>query len=85
MAVGSSYVYDTAVAVPGGNVVPIGGLARVGVRADYRRRGVMTELMRFQLADSKANGHVLSTLHASEAAIYGGSATAWAPVRGKFV
>ncbi|MCE7003429.1 GNAT family N-acetyltransferase [Kibdelosporangium philippinense] len=71
VAVGSSYVYDTAVAVPGGNVVPIGGLARVGVRADYRRRGVMTELMRFQLADSKANGHVLSTLHASEAAIYG--------------
>ncbi|SMC61420.1 GNAT family N-acetyltransferase [Kibdelosporangium aridum] len=71
VAVGSAYVYDSAMAVPGGNTVLMGGLARVGVRADYRRRGVMTELMRFQLADAKANGHVLSTLHASESGIYG--------------
>lgn len=71
VAVGSTYVYDSGIAVPGGGTLPMSGLARVGVRADYRRRGVLTELMRFQLADAKANGLAVSTMHPSETAIYG--------------
>ncbi|ONI89891.1 hypothetical protein ALI144C_04170 [Actinosynnema sp. ALI-1.44] len=71
VAVGSAYIYDSEVAVPGGGTLPMSGLARVGVRADFRRRGVMTDLMRFQFADAAANGQVLSFLHASESGIYG--------------
>ncbi|ALG08974.1 GNAT family N-acetyltransferase [Kibdelosporangium phytohabitans] len=71
VAVGSTYIYDAEIAVPGGRTLPMSGLSRVGVRADYRRRGVLTELMRFQFADARSNGQVLSTLHASETGIYG--------------
>nr|WP_042192018.1 GNAT family N-acetyltransferase [Kibdelosporangium sp. MJ126-NF4] len=71
VAVGSAYIYDSEMAVPGGATLPMSGLARVGVRADFRRRGVLTELMRFQFADARSNGQILSTLHASESGIYG--------------
>ncbi|CAM3973091.1 GNAT family N-acetyltransferase [Kibdelosporangium persicum] len=71
VTVGSAYVYDSEVAVPGGKTVPMSGLTRVGVRADHRRRGVLTELMRFQFADARANGQILSTLNATETGIYG--------------
>jgi predicted acetyltransferase len=69
--VGSTYIFDSAVAVPGGNVVPMAAVSRVGVRADYTRRGVLTELMRFHLADAKARGQIFGGLHASETSIYG--------------
>lgn len=69
--VGSTYIFDSSVAVPGGNVVPMAAVSRVGVRADFTRRGVLTELMRFHLADAKARGQILCGLHASESTIYG--------------
>src|SRR5688500_16041466 len=46
-------------------------VSRVGVRADQTRRGVLTELMRFHLADCKAKGQIIGGLHASETTIYG--------------
>jgi predicted acetyltransferase len=69
--IGSTYIFDSAVAVPGGDVVPMAAVSRVGVRADYTRRGVLTELMRFHLSDAKARGQILGGLHASETSIYG--------------
>ncbi|MBP2325683.1 putative acetyltransferase [Kibdelosporangium banguiense] len=69
--VASTYIFDSSVVVPGGNVVPMAAVSRVGVRADFTRRGVLTELMRFHLADAKARGQIFGGLHASEAVIYG--------------
>ncbi len=55
--------------VPGGTV-PVGAVTAVGVRPDYRRRGILTALMRRQLDDMHAKGEPLAALWASEAAIY---------------
>ncbi len=55
--------------VPGG-AVPVGAVTAVGVRPDYRRRGILTALMRRQLDDMHAKGEPLAALWASEAAIY---------------
>jgi predicted acetyltransferase len=57
--------------VPGGAALPMAAVTRVGVRADHRRRGVLTALMREQLAAVAAAGEPLATLRASEYAIYG--------------
>jgi predicted acetyltransferase len=42
----------------------------VGVLPSHRRRGVLTAMMRHQLADARARGEFLSVLLASEAVIY---------------
>ena len=55
--------------VPGGSV-PAGAVTAVGVRPDYRRRGILTTLMRRQLDDLRARGEPVAVLWASEAAIY---------------
>jgi predicted acetyltransferase len=71
--------------VPGGAVLPLAAVTRVGVRADRTRRGLLTALMRAQLDDLRARGDALALLWASEAAIYGrfgyGVATRGASVR----
>ena len=72
---GSSPVGVTAswpfeLAVPGG-VAPAAGVTWVGVLPSHRRRGVLTELMRRQLADVHERGEPLAILWASEAPIYG--------------
>ncbi|AHH97822.1 GNAT family N-acetyltransferase [Kutzneria viridogrisea] len=53
--------------VPGGALVPMQAVSRVGVRADHTRRGVLTALMRAQLTGSTAP---VATLRASEGVIY---------------
>jgi predicted acetyltransferase len=58
-------------AVPGGMMVPTAAVTRVGVRADHTRRGMLTAMMRAQLADVAARGEPLASLRASEAVIYG--------------
>jgi predicted acetyltransferase len=68
--VGTAYSFSFEMLVPGGNLLQTAGLSRVGVRADHTRRGVLTELMRFQLAEAKARGDVIGALNASEAVIY---------------
>ncbi|TCO53550.1 GNAT family N-acetyltransferase [Actinocrispum wychmicini] len=68
--VGTTYTFPSSIAVPGGNVVPMSAVSRVGVRADHRRRGILTELMRLQFADARQHGESIATLHASETSIY---------------
>ncbi|RSD07231.1 GNAT family N-acetyltransferase [Amycolatopsis eburnea] len=69
--IGIASSFDTDITVPGGGVLPAAAVDGVGVRADRTRRGVLTELMRVQLADVAARGLPLAVLHASEPTIYG--------------
>ncbi|HZV74093.1 MAG TPA: GNAT family N-acetyltransferase [Conexibacter sp.] len=59
-----------ALSVPGGEL-PAAGVTEVGVSPAYRRRGILTALMRRQLDDVRAWGEPLAVLQATEAAIYG--------------
>ncbi|MEO3811923.1 GNAT family N-acetyltransferase [Sphaerisporangium sp. B11E5] len=64
--VGSSF----SMTVPGGPR-PVCGVTGVAVLPSHRRRGVLSSLMRRQLADLHENGEALAALYASEAGIYG--------------
>jgi predicted acetyltransferase len=63
--------FPSVVAVPGGAVLPMAAVTRVGVRADHTRRGLLTAMMRAQLEDAATRGEPLVSLRASEARIYG--------------
>jgi predicted acetyltransferase len=63
--------FPSEVAVPGGAVLPMAAVTRVGVRADHTRRGLLTAMMRAQLDDATARGEPLVSLRASDARIYG--------------
>ncbi len=60
--------------VPGGGSgprqLPVAGLTFVGVHPDHRRRGVLRAMMRHHLEQTRAEGVVVSALHASEPEIY---------------
>jgi GNAT superfamily N-acetyltransferase len=68
-------VYPMELVVPGPDQgvrrVPCAGLTWVGVHPDHRRKGVLTAMMRHHLEETHARGIAVSTLHASEPAIYG--------------
>ncbi|NGY60930.1 GNAT family N-acetyltransferase [Lentzea sp. NEAU-D13] len=66
--IGTTQSYASSLVVPGGAVVPHSAISRVGVRADYTRRGVLTALMREQLSTLP---DPVATLRASEGRIYG--------------
>jgi predicted acetyltransferase len=66
--VGTTQSFGSSLVVPGGAVVPHAAVSRVGVRADYTRRGVLTALMREQLSTLP---DPVATLRASEGRIYG--------------
>lgn len=66
--VGTTQSYGSSLVVPGGAVVPHAAISRVGVRADYTRRGVLTALMREQLSTLP---DPVATLRATEGRIYG--------------
>jgi predicted acetyltransferase len=66
--VGTTQSFGCSMVVPGGAVVPHSAVSRVGVRADYTRRGVLTALMREQLSTLP---DPVATLRASEGRIYG--------------
>ncbi|MGB7363530.1 MAG: GNAT family N-acetyltransferase [Rhodococcus sp. (in: high G+C Gram-positive bacteria)] len=57
--------------LPGGARVPHMAVTHVGVVPTHTRRGVVSELLRGQLRDGRADGEVVATLRASEAVIYG--------------
>jgi predicted acetyltransferase len=63
-----AYLFETT--VPGTTTVPTAGVMAVGVLPTHRRRGVLTELMRRQLAQAHERGEPLALLYASEGAIY---------------
>ena len=69
--VGTTMSWDSSLALPGGATLPMAAVTGVGVRADHRRLGVLTELMREQLTASARAGEVFAGLRASEPVIYG--------------
>jgi predicted acetyltransferase len=69
VAVGGAAALSVRLTVPGGEV-SAAAVTAVGVRPDYRRRGVLSALMRRQLRDVHAKGEPLAILWASEGAIY---------------
>ena len=64
-------IFSRRLTVPGGEV-PAAGVTLVGVRPTHRRRGLLTTLMRRQLADiHDAGREPVAALWASEPVIYG--------------
>ncbi|MGW4129411.1 GNAT family N-acetyltransferase [Amycolatopsis japonica] len=68
--VGTAAAYSFELTLPGEVVVPAAGVTAVGVLPSHRRQGVLSAMMRHQLADFRARGEFLSVLLASEALIY---------------
>jgi predicted acetyltransferase len=69
--VGVTMCYSFRLSVPGLQVLPAAGVTFVAVLPTHRRRGVLSSLMRRQLADVRDRGEPLAVLWASEAVIYG--------------
>jgi predicted acetyltransferase len=70
MPVGSAGAYSFQLSVPGEVMLPAAGVTWVSVLPSYRRRGVLSSLMRRQLADIRGRGEPVAALWASEAGIY---------------
>lgn len=69
--VGTTLAFSFGMTVPGGDVLATAGVSAVGVLPTYRRRGILSSLMRRQLTDIAAGSEPLAALFASEAVIYG--------------
>ena len=69
--VGCAGVFTQRMVVPGGALVPTAGITLVGVLPTHRRRGILRELMQRMCTQALDRGEVVTTLFASEAAIYG--------------
>ncbi|MDX3107793.1 GNAT family N-acetyltransferase [Nonomuraea angiospora] len=67
---GTAAVLSFTMTVPGGRL-PVAGVTSVSVLPSHRRRGILSALMRRQLADIRERGESVAALYASEAAIYG--------------
>ena len=68
--VGVSTALSLELVLPGGNILPAGGLTWIAVLPTHRRRGVLRQLMAVQLQDMIRRGEPVSALLASEGAIY---------------
>jgi predicted acetyltransferase len=68
--VGTAGAYSFQLTVPGFRMLPAAGVTWVSVLPSHRRRGVLSSLMRCQLADVRDRGEPLAVLWASEAVIY---------------
>ena len=69
--VGTAAAYSFELTLPGPFLVPVAGVAAVGVLPSHRRQGVLSAMMRHQLTEVRSRGEVLSVLLASQAQIYG--------------
>jgi len=69
--VGVTMCYSFQLSVPGQEMLPAAGVTFVAVLPTHRRRGVLSSLMRRQLADVRDRAEPLAILWASEAVIYG--------------
>ncbi|MUL43109.1 GNAT family N-acetyltransferase [Streptomonospora sp. PA3] len=68
--VGVAGVHSFTMTLPGGPR-PVAAVTGVGVWPTHRRRGVLSALMRRQLADIRERGEDVAALFASEGGIYG--------------
>ncbi|HSK25231.1 MAG TPA: GNAT family N-acetyltransferase [Egicoccus sp.] len=69
--VGTSGAYSFDLSMPGADTARCAGVTVVSVRADQRRRGVLTSMMRQLFDDADERGEPFAALWASEAPIYG--------------
>jgi predicted acetyltransferase len=68
--IGIAGAYSFRLSVPGSELLPAAGVTWVSVLPTYRRRGVLSSIMRRQLEDVRDRGEPIAVLWASEAAIY---------------
>ena len=68
--VGGAHSHRLEISIPG-TAAAIAGVANIAVQPTHRRRGIMTTMMRHQLADIHRRGEPLAGLFASESVIYG--------------
>ncbi|MYV96990.1 GNAT family N-acetyltransferase [Streptomyces sp. SID3343] len=69
--VGTFRSFATGLTVPGGAIVPVSAITNVTVSPTHRRRGLLTRMMRADLADAAARGEAAAILIAAEYRIYG--------------
>jgi predicted acetyltransferase len=67
---GGTGVFSFQMRVPGA-MAAVAGVSIVAVLPTHRRRGILSALMRRQLADIRERGEAVAALFASEAGIYG--------------
>jgi predicted acetyltransferase len=81
-AVGTFRSWATALAVPGGAMLPAAAMTAVAVLPGYRRRGILTGMTAREHAALQVRGEAVGILYASEYPIYGrfgyAPATRWA-------
>jgi predicted acetyltransferase len=68
--VGTAGSYTFRMTVPGGTA-DVAGITLVSVLPSHRRRGILTDMMRYLIADAGRRGEAIAILYASEAGIYG--------------
>jgi len=69
--VGTAASHAFELTLPGGTLAAAPGVTAVGVLPSHRRQGVLSAMMRHQLAGFRDRGEFLAVLLASEATIYG--------------
>jgi predicted acetyltransferase len=69
--VGTAGVLTFELTLPGLATISAGGVTAVSVLPTHTRRGILTRVMRRQLADMRERGEALGLLYASESVIYG--------------
>jgi predicted acetyltransferase len=67
--VGTATSYSFAMTVPGASA-RAAGISEVSVRPSYRRRGILSAMMRHQMSDARSRGEAIAILFASESGIY---------------
>src|SRR5215469_2332214 len=68
--VGISGIYSFRLSVPGA-MAPVAGVTYISVLPTYRRRGILSSLIRRQFAHIRDRGEAIAALWASESGIYG--------------
>ena len=68
--VGTGGALTFSMAVPGGALLPFGGVTAVATRPTHRRRGVLTAIMRRLHDQAAERGELISALWAAESRIY---------------
>jgi predicted acetyltransferase len=68
--VGTAGAYSFQLTVPGG-IAAAAGVSFVSVLPSYRRRGILSAMMRHQLTDIVSRGEAVAALYASESGLYG--------------
>jgi predicted acetyltransferase len=69
--VGTTIAFSFGLTVPGGDAVGAAGISGVSVLPTHRRRGILSALMRRQLADIAAGPEPVAALFSAESVIYG--------------